>query len=204
MRLVIADDHPIVLNGLEELLRRAGHSVVAAVGAGDQALAQIKSQAPDAAILDVNMPGMTGVKVLQSLRESGIETPIILLMGSLEDQVLVAAVEAGVNGIVLKESATEKLLYCLEIVATGERWLEREAMTRALAAMARLRQDAKLTRRELQIISLVGQGRRNREIAELLKMSEGTVKAHLRSIFEKVGVENRAQLALRAKDLARS
>jgi two-component system, NarL family, nitrate/nitrite response regulator NarL len=200
MRLLIADDHPLVLNGLETLLTRANHSVVARVAAGDDALRQIDQLKPEMAILDINMPGLTGIQIARILSTRGDPTPVILLMGSLDDNVLVEAIKIGVRGMLLKESPPELLLRCIDIVGAGGSWHDREAMTRALAAMAR-KEDGGLTPREREIGKLVGTGKRNLEIARVLGMSEGTVKAHLRNVFEKLGVSNRAELALRARDL---
>lgn len=201
MRLIVADDHPIVLAGLGDLLRRAGHNVLASVRSGDAALLEIEANMPDAALLDVNMPGGTGVDILRTLRHRHDMTPVVLLMGTLEEKALVDAVQLGVEGIVLKESATDMLLRCLDLVAAGSKWIDREAMARALRAMARSSDADRLTQRECEITCLVGQGKRNREIADALHMSEGTVKAHLRNIFEKLEISNRAQLALRAREL---
>jgi two-component system, NarL family, nitrate/nitrite response regulator NarL len=200
MRLLIADDHPLVLNGLEGLLTLAGHFVVARVRAGDDALREIDHLKPEAAILDVNMPGATGIQIARILHKRENPTPIILLMGTLDDAVLVEAMKIGVKGLVLKESPPEMLLRCIDIVGGGGSWHDREAMARALAAMSRNDSEG-LTRRETEIVRMIGTGKRNREIALELGMSEGTVKAHLRNVFEKLGVSNRAELALRARDL---
>ena len=201
MRLLIADDHPLVLDGLERLLTSGGHSVVASVGTGDDALREIERLTPEAAILDIRMPGVNGIQVARMLHQRRNPLPIILLMGTLDDAVLLDAVRIGVKGILLKESSPELLLRCIEIISAGGTWFDREAMARALAAMSRVEGDATLTSRERDIVRMIGTGKRNREIAAALNMSEGTVKAHLRNIFEKLEVSNRAELALRARDL---
>ncbi len=200
MRIVLADDHPIVLSGLEALLKRAGHEVVGVASAGDQALALVVDLRPDVAILDVNMPGATGLDVLRQLRAGGRDQSVVLIMASLEDRLVIDAMELGVDGLVLKESATDSLLDCLETVAAGQRWIDREALNRAEAAMSRQRYQPRLTPREREIVRLVATGKRNRDIGETLGMSEGTVKAHLRNIFDKMGIETRAELAVTAKD----
>lgn len=200
MRIVLADDHPIVLSGLEALLKRAGHEVVGTASAGDQALVMVADLRPDVAILDVNMPGATGLDVLRQLRSGSRDQLVVLIMASLEDRVVIDAMELGVDGLVLKESATDQLLDCLATVATGQRWIDPEALTRAQAAMSRQRYQPRLTLREREIVRLVATGKRNRDIGETLGMSEGTVKAHLRNIFDKMGVETRAELAVTVKD----
>jgi len=201
MRIVIADDHPIVLDALADMLVRAGHDVTATARAGDDARLLIVKHRPDAAVLDIAMPGQTGLEVLRHLRAEGDRTPIILLTGALDDATLVEAVQLNVEGIVLKESASDMLLRCLDTVGRGGQWIDREAMSRALHAMSRASDLPRLTPREAEILALVGRGLRNRVIADELGMSEGTVKAHLSNIFDKVGVTSRAELLLKARDL---
>lgn len=201
MRLLIADDHPLVLAGLEGLLTQAGHAVIARVRSGDDALREIEHLRPEVAILDVNMPGASGIQVARILHRRQNPVPVVLLMGTLDDRVLIEAMEIGIKGLLLKESPPELLLRCIDIIAAGGSWHDREAMARALTAMARPQGSAMLTPRERDIVRMIGTGKRNREIAVALGMSEGTVKAHLRNIFEKLDVSNRAELALRARDM---
>lgn len=201
MRLLVADDHPIVLEALLDMLKRAGHEILGTATDGDQALRSIKLLQPDAAILDVTMPGKSGTEVLCALRAEGSRVPVVLLTGTLEDATLLQAVRANVDGIVLKESATDMLLVCLSAVQAGRQWIDREAMARALQLLAQGADLPRLTPRQTDILALVARGMRNREIAEELGMSEGTVKAHLSSVFEKVGVSSRTELMVRARDL---
>lgn len=201
MRIVIADDHPIVLNALHEMLSRARHEVLGSARAGDDALALIRANGPDVAILDVTMPGKTGVEILRALRENGDPTRVVLLTGTLNDLLLVEAIQLGVDGIVLKESATDMLLRCLDHLARGEQWIDREVMARGLQALSHTSDEPRMTRREREILELVARGMRNREIGAELGMSEGTVKAHLSNIFAKLGVTSRTELLIRARDL---
>ncbi len=189
--------------GIEAVLRGSRYSLVDSVGDGDAALAAVAHRNPDVCIFDVRMPGKDGVAVLEAMRDSGDERPVVLLTAELTDRALYAAVKAGVNGIVLKNGAEDSLIECLDAVVAGGRSIDLALMARALdLAMSGGGVDplGRLAPRERQIAELVAQGLRNREIAVRLAMSEGTVKVYLHGIYQKVGVENRTGLALLARD----
>ena len=200
MRLVIADDHPLVLSGLNALLATSDHEVVASERAGDAALAAALAHRPDALVLDVNMPGLTGLDVLRDLRGRGSQLPVVLLTGTLGDADAVEAIQLSVDGIVLKDSAADLLLRCLDEVNEGRKWIDREVMAQALGAMTRPNPMDRLTPRELEIARYVAIGRRNREIGDMLRVSESTIKGHLANIFDKLGIENRTALVALIKD----
>lgn len=198
-RVLLADDHPFMRTGVEAVLRDSLFTIVATAANGEEALAKVHEADPDLCIFDIRMPQRSGVEVLQEMRQHGDERPVVLLTAELEDSALIAAVQAGVNGIVLKDVAEDALLDCLSAVASGRRAVAPDLLQRALDLS--LRGDPKhplqdLTPRERQIAEQVGLGRRNREIAEALGMSEGTVKVYLHTIYQKLGVENRTELAL--------
>lgn len=201
IRLVIADDHPVVLAGLEQLLgSEDGFLVVASCTDGRQALEATLEHRPDILLLDIRMPGLLGTEVLAELRRRGMETRVVLLTAAIEDDQVLEAVGLGVQGVVLKEMAPQLLLRCLRKVHGGGKWLESESFGRALATAAGRRarngdDPSRLSKRELEIVHLVGEGLRNREIGERLFISEGTVKVHLHNIFEKLGIDRRASLA---------
>ena len=142
-----------------------------------------------------------GIAIAQTMRARGDKRPVVLLTAELEDDALIAAVKAGVNGIVLKDGAEDALLACLDAVAAGQRAVPAELLQRALdLSMQGERRHPldSLTPRERQIAEHVGRGMRNREIAAALAMSEGTVKVYLHTIYQKLGIENRTELALLA------
>jgi two-component system nitrate/nitrite response regulator NarP len=148
------------------------------------------------------MPGKDGVAVLEAMREAGDDRPVVLLTAELTDRALYAAVKAGVNGIVLKNGAEDSLIACLDAVVGGTRSIPPDLLSRALDLSINgggIDPLARLAPRERQIADLVAQGLRNREIADRLAMSEGTVKVYLHGIFQKVGVDNRTGLALLAQ-----
>ncbi len=206
IRLVLADDHPIVLDGLEQLFRlESDLEVVARSRSGDDALRQVRELAPDLLILDLRMPGLGGLEVLAALAEERSPVRVVLLAAALDDAQLVEAVRLGAAGVVLKEMAPEKLLEAVRAVAAGGEWLDRPTLGRALrAALARRETPAPaapLTPREAEIVRMVASGLRNRAIAERLAIGEGTVKMHLHNIYEKLDVDGRVELTLRAQQL---
>jgi len=197
--VLLADDHPFMRTGVEAVLRNSPFEITAMAATGDEALARIDEADPDLCIFDVRMPGLSGVEILQDMRKRGDLRPVVLLTAELEDAALLSAFQAGVNGIVLKDVAEDALLDSLEAVAAGRRAVPSDLLQRALDLS--LRGEAKhplegLTPRERQITEHVGQGQRNREIAAALGMSEGTVKVYLHTIYHKLGIENRTELAL--------
>lgn len=197
--VLLADDHPFMRAGVEAVLRGTRFNIVAMANDGEEALAAIARRDPAICIFDIRMPKKTGVEALQALRASGDMRPVVLLTAALEDRSLLAAVRAGVNGIVLKDGAEDALLDALEKVAAGDKAIPQVLLQRALdlsLAGGDIDPLAALAPRERQIAAQVGRGLRNREIADALAMSEGTVKVYLHTIYQKLGIKNRTELAL--------
>ena len=204
MKIIVADDHPIVADGIESLLATEGDvEVVARCVDGDEALTAIKEHRPDVAVLDLNMPGRTGIGVMAALKEAGDATDVVLLAAELPGDQALEAVRLGVRGIVLKAEAPRRLLDCLRAVASGNRWIEPSTFPGLLdAALERESAAAqyrdRLTERERDVVRCVAQGLSNRRIARELDIGEGTVKTHLYNIFQKLDVQNRTQLSILA------
>ena len=199
MRVLVADDHPFVRAGLEAVLSRASFEIVASVGNGTEALKAIGETDPDVAVLDVVMPGLDGIEVLEKMREGGDFRPVVLLTAMIDDNRLLRAVRGKVNGIVLKEGAEDRLVACLHSVRAGHRSIEPALMQRALDLSLNPPPEGPLeglAPREKEIARLVATGMRNRDVAKALAMTEGTVKFYLHGIYEKVGVSTRTELAL--------
>jgi two-component system nitrate/nitrite response regulator NarP len=199
-RILIADDHPIIVSGLKAVLDGTRYEVVAAVATGEEVIPAAERLDPDILLLDVSMPGWSGIDVLRALRAAGSKRPVVLLTAALDDQALIEAVRLGVEGIVLKEGAHQLLIPCLDAVREGRRWIQQDLLQRALdlqmgggAAPDPLRG---LSERERAIAGLVARGLRNRDIAERLGVNEGTVKVHLHRIYRKLGVGSRTELVL--------
>ncbi|HUP67535.1 MAG TPA: response regulator transcription factor [Sphingomicrobium sp.] len=200
-RVLLADDHPMIASALEMLLRGTDYELVGRARSGKEALAQIDEVRPDLVLLDVNMPDGTGIDVLRKLRKNGEERPIILLTAGLDDPQLLAADDLEPNGVVLKTSDPALLLECMDQVLEGKTWVDPEITDRTDAAKQRVSSLPPLTPRERELVELVRQGLRNRDIAARLGVTEGTVKVYLHSIFDKCGVGSRTELAIRASGL---
>jgi len=206
--LVLADDHPIVLAGLENMFRRERDCrVVASCVDGVEAMRAITRHHPDVAVLDLRMPRMHGLAVLQQMQKDKVATRTVLLAAVLEDDDLVEAVRLGVRGIVLKEMAPTLVVQCVREVHAGGQWLEKRSVSQAIEKLIRREEATRdmakiLTPRELQIAGAVASGLRNKEIADKLGIAEGTVKIHLHVIYEKLKIDGRMALVLRMKENA--
>jgi DNA-binding NarL/FixJ family response regulator len=204
--LVIADDHPVVLDGLAHLFADCDDFVVVAqCRDGEEALLAIRKHKPDVAVVDIRMPRRNGMEVLRTTRSERISTRVALLTAELTDDEVLDAVRVGAAAILLKESASKQLIDAVRIVAAGGTHVDPQMLHRALDRSVRMGEGARevarvLTPRELEVVRLVAKGLRNREIAEQLSISEGTVKLHLHSIYEKLKVSGRVELTLYARD----
>ena len=202
MRILLADDHPMISTAIEALLRGTQFEIAGVATSGEQAIAKAEELKPDILLLDLQMPGGTGMDVLRRLRSNGSRTKIVLLTAAIDDSSLIEAKALKVQGMVLKNSDPAFLLECLERVSHGGRWIDPELTDRAkvLAETLGDREGPSLSPRERQLITLVRKGLRNREIADQLGVTEGTIKVYMHAIFEKVGVNSRTELAIRADE----
>lgn len=203
LRLVLADDHSVVLQGMRAFLAlESGMEVCALCTDGVEAMEAVAHHKPDVLVMDITMPRCGGIEAHEQLRSAGVTVPTVLLTATLSDDMLVRCIRASVDGIVLKESAAEVLMDAIQAVARGERWVPPALTARALDLMARPEQDpeAELTPREMDVARLVGAGASNKRVASDLGIAESTVKLHLHSAFAKLGVRNRTQLSLTARE----
>jgi len=206
INLVLVDDHPLVLKGLEMLLStQEDFMILACCTDGEQALQAIRQYTPDILVLDLRMPGMDGLTVLRKLRQENRLVKVTILAGELSNNETLEAIRLGVRGVVLKEMAPHLLIQCLYKVYAGGEWVEKRSFSRALDHMvqreAGIRQATDLlTPREIELVCQVTKGFDNRQIAQALYISEGTVKVHLHHIFEKLGIRNRVALAMYAQE----
>lgn len=201
--LIVADDHPLMLEGVSGLFANSRFQVLARCLDGAHARLAIAEHRPDVAVLDVNMPGRTGLEILREARAERWPTKIVLLTASIETAPLVEAVKLKVDGLVLKDSAGEMLLRAVEAALAGRPIIDTEAMKQVMAALAAPDPYADapdLTPRETDVARLVAHGRRNKEIARELGITEGTVKMHLHNLYEKLSISSRTELALLARD----
>lgn len=206
IRLVLADDHPLILTGLNNLfMLEQDMEVLASCTSGNEALKEVRQSLPDVVLLDIRMPGMSGLEVARAIRQEGLATRVVLLTATLDDAEMIEALQLGVNGIVLKEMAPKLLVQCIRKVHAGEQWVERNASRQALEKMLKKESGerevaALLTHREIDLVRMVASGLRNREIGEKLFISEGTVKVHLHNIYEKLKVDGRMALSRYARE----
>lgn len=206
IRLVLADDHPLILDGLEQLFRvTPDFEVVERCVSGDEALRAVERHRPDVLVLDIRMPGMNGLEVVREIRARRLATQVVILTAALDESELLGAMRLGVGGVVLKEMAPRLLVQCIRKVNAGERWVENRSMREALERMLHREAGAQeaaglLTPREIELVRMVAQGLRNREIGNQLNITEGTVKAHLHNVYKKLKVENRVDVRRYAED----
>jgi len=199
--IVVADDHPVVLGGLVALLNQDKTFKLAdSCTNGVEAIDAIRTIRPDLALLDVNMPGLNGLQVLRTLNAENISTRVCFLAASLTDREIVDAAAQGAFGIILKESAPDKLMTCLHTIAAGQKWLPANfvegANERLRVHQAEIAKVSEvLSPREIEIMLKVAEGLSNKEVGRKLNISEGTVKMHLHSIYQKIQVTNRTSLA---------
>ena len=198
IRIFLADDHPMIQTALEALLEGTGRKIVGRATSGAEALDRIGGSKADVIVLDVQMPGGSGIHVLRELRKGGDDRPVILLTAAIDDEALREALALDANGIILKSSDPALLIECIDQVAKGGEWIDQPLSDRIAATDS---SDWTLTDRECQVIRLVQEGLKNRDIAARLQIKEGTVKVYLHRIFDKIGVASRTELAIRADQL---
>ena len=204
MRLLLADDHPMIRAAIEVLLRDTGFELVGMAGTGQATIDEVERLQPDVLLLDLQMPEGNGLDVLRRLKATKSAVRIIMLTAGIDDSALLEAKSLKVHGIVLKNSDPAFLLECLESVRDGRSWFDPELTRRARQLSGGSSRRVSLAPRERQLIGFVRKGLRNREIAEQLGVTEGTVKVYLHAIFEKLGVNNRTELAIRADEFLAS
>lgn len=200
MRLLLADDHPMIRAAIEVLLRGTGFELVGMAGTGQTTIEAVEQLRPDMLLLDLQMPDGSGLDVLRRLKAAKSPVRVVMLTAGIDDSALLEAKSLKVHGIVLKNSDPAFLLECLESVRDGRNWFDPELAKRARQLVSGASRRIPLAPRERQLIGFIRKGLRNREIAEQLGVTEGTVKVYLHAIFEKLGVGNRTELAIRADE----
>ena len=206
VRVLLADDHALFRDGLASLLAAWGHDVVGQVADGDAAVLSALELRPDLVLMDVSMPGSGGLDATRRIAGRAPGLPIVMLTASEDVDDLFAALKAGARGYLLKNLESSELRTMLDAVARGEAAITPAIAARILAELARVDRPADapirgpdhLTDRELDVLRLVVDGLRNKEIAATLGVSENTVKFHLRNILDKLHAQNRAEVVARA------
>jgi DNA-binding NarL/FixJ family response regulator len=192
IRVLVADDHPVVREGLCTMLELEDDIVVVGRAAdGEEAVSLARSERPDITLLDVQMPILDGIEALRRIRAEDPDAKVIVLTTYRNEDYIFPSLRAGARGYLLKDSSREELASAIRAVAAGESLLDPEMV---LAAT----DDAGLTARELEVLTLMADGHNNAQIAASLFVSENTVKTHVRRIFDKLGSRDRAAAVLQA------
>lgn len=203
IKIVIADDHSMIREGLKQLLELDGDiSVVGEAGNGEECLNKIEMLHPDVVLLDINMPVMNGIKMLEVLRRSENKNQKVLIL-TIHNEVeyLMKAVEVGVEGYVLKDADSSVLKKAIYTVNAGEKYIDFTMvplLNEKLVQEKQKMEEDRLTKREIEVLKLLAEGLFNKEIAYKLSISEKTVKNHVSNIFKKIGVFDRTQAAVYA------
>ena len=200
-QIAIVDDHPIFLDGMAQFLSSQGHDIMFCARSVEEALERMNGGEPDLLILDVSMKGGGGLAILSAIRGSGSTVPVIFMTVHIRPEQTLEAIKLGVDGVVLKDSDPNELLTCITQVMNGNKSIAPFVMEQALVhSISAPANEANvldvLTERELEIAGLIRSGLRNREIASRCGLTEGTVKVHLHSIFQKLGIRSRSELII--------
>jgi DNA-binding NarL/FixJ family response regulator len=208
VRVLIVDDQALFREGLRSLLAtRAELAVVGEAGDGREALAQVATLRPDVVLLDMKMPGLDGLATIRRLRVQSPDVGIIVLTTFADDEVVFEGLRAGAAGYLLKDASGEQLLQAIVAVARGQAFLQPDVASKVLAEFSRLSPrpsesaGPELSDREREVLRLLARGASNKEIANVLRLAEGTVKNHVTNILSRLGVGDRTQAALKARDL---
>lgn len=202
IRILIVDDHEVVRMGLKSLLQQHPHlHVVAEAGNGEEAVQQAISHQPDVVVMDVRMPGMSGVEACRQIVEQLPGTRVIMLTTFAEDELLFAAIRAGASGYVLKRIGSLDLVHTIEAIARGESAIEPAMVAAVFKEVAQSLNNKEasifsdLSDQELRVLALIADGLTNREIAGRLFLGEGTVRNYVSSLLSKLHLSNRAEAA---------
>ena len=206
IRIVVADDHPVVRFGVRNmLLNEPGFDVVGEAGDGDDAITQTLELEPDILLLDLLMPRLPGLEAMRAIMTKSPRVKIMLLTATISPQQIIEALQIGARGIVLKDSVAGDLSQALRAVLGGDYWIGGERVANLVKALQQLMAQAAavpdrktygLTPRELEVVTCIVEGCSNRDIAKQFTISEETVKRHLSNVFDKTGVSTRLELAL--------
>lgn len=216
LKIIIADDQTLMRDGLQTILQLEDDiEVVATAENGEEACRLVAIHDPDLVLMDIRMPVMNGIEAVKKLREQSPHTKVLVLTTFDEDDYIIDALASGAVGFLLKDIPTDKLLQAIRDAANGSIMLPSSIAVKLAARLAAPQHntrppiagtrnkltEVKFTDREMSIIALMVEGRNNRDIAQLLFMSEGTVKNYISSIYDKIGTNDRTQAVIWLKDM---
>ena len=209
IRVLLADDHAVVRKGIREFLEEEGDiTVVAEATDGHEALALAQELTPDVVVLDIQMPGQSGIDVTRALRAAGSTVAILILTAYDDDPYIMAGIQAGANGYVLKSAAPEEIVRAVRVIHEGQSAVDPTVAAKLMAYLGGQRRQQPtapavepLTGRELEVLTLAAQGLTNRAIGHQLGISDRTVQGHLANIFGKMSVSSRTEAVMTAVKL---
>ncbi len=205
IRVILADDHAVVREGIRQFLERAGDiEVVAEADDGAQAQALILEHQPDVAVLDIQMPKATGIDVTRWVRANARKTGVLILTAYNDDPYVIAVLQAGANGYVLKTASPKEIIQAVRDVYAGKSAIHQAIAQKLVAYVTRQKEETPveaLSDRELEVLGLLARGNTNKAIAVQLGISDRTVQGHIAHIFGKLNVSNRTEAVMRAISL---
>ena len=201
-RILLVDDHEVVRLGLKSLLEHNSQfEVVGEASTAKEALEQVSRLHPDIVLMDIRLPGTSGIEACEEVTTHFPETRVVMLTSYAEDEMLFSAIRAGASGYILKQIGGDELIHALEVVGRGEALLDPAVTQRVFQEVRRAVKEEEasafvnLSQQERHVLLLVSEGKTNREIAKALFLGEGTVRNYVSSILSKLGVSNRAEAA---------
>jgi DNA-binding NarL/FixJ family response regulator len=195
IRILIVDDHPVVRVGLSSMLgTQPGLKVIGAAAGGEEALRLLQTEMVDVILLDLRMPGMSGIDLMRVISRKHLSSRVIVLTSFEMDEDIYRAVQAGALGYILKDTPQREMIEAITSVHDGRRYIPRQIAARLADRMMR----STLTARELEILQMIAKGRTNKEIGGALEISDNTVRNHVISIIEKLEVSDRTEAATAA------
>jgi len=195
IRILIVDDHPVVRAGLASMLgTQVGLKVIGSACSGEEALKKLQHEAVDVVLLDLRMPGISGIETLRALARAPLSPRVIVLTSFEMDEDIYRAVQAGARGYLLKDTPQHEMIEAIASVHAGKRYIPRHIAARLADRMMR----SNLTTRELEILEMLAKGRTNKEIGSALEISDNTVRNHVINIIDKLEVSDRTEAATTA------
>jgi DNA-binding NarL/FixJ family response regulator len=204
-RVLIVDDHRLILDGLQYILEKEGMDVVGRATTGRQAMEMARTCEPDVVLLDIRMPDIDGLEALAAIKSSNPDAAVIILTSYRNPEYFYRAIASGAAGFLMKEGSPSQITHAIRTVLEGESIIDRQVLRdslKALSATTKRTSSAdnldipSLTEQEIRILTMIAEGLTNSDIAEVLTVSPNTVKTHVRNIFAKLGVSDRTQAAI--------
>lgn len=198
LRVLLVDDEPLLLESLEIILTIGGMDIVGMAHDGNEALSVLETTSCDIALVDINMQGMGGIELIGHLRRDYPEVKILVLTTFYDDETITKAISGGADGYLLKDSGKDAILGAVSQIMSGRNVIDSKVMQRLAALMSGQKSEPdilkEMTAREKEIATLLSQGLSNKQIAQKLYISEGTVKNYISVIYDKTGIHDRAKL----------